>query len=418
MKYTFVSGIISGYQYSRIINNSKGVVQFAADALQKCYIEAISKISGSNNFQVINLPYVGSFPQRSKIIFFKAEKSFYTIENESILVNNSFFFNISGYKYFSRYYNCLKCLKRWARRFEDEEKIVFVYAVHTPFLMAAKKIKQRYKRIKIILIVPDLPDYMSENNSFFNYMLGKINRKILPNLYNVVDAYIVLTEQTKKILPIGDKPSLVIEGIYNPRTDDLDNNGALLEKGLSDKRIVFYSGTLARRYGIMNLICAFRLLSNVNYRLIICGDGNARDDVIQSSKEDNRIIYYGSLERSIVLSLQRESTLLVNPRTPEGEYTKYSFPSKTMEYLASGTPTLIYKLPGIPDEYYKYCFSIDNDNTIECLARKIDEILCMSDDTLRDIGEKARYFIIENKGPIQRSNDIKQLINNLENDNL
>jgi len=45
MKCTFVSGIISGYQYSRIINNSKGVVQFAADALQKCYIEAISKIS-------------------------------------------------------------------------------------------------------------------------------------------------------------------------------------------------------------------------------------------------------------------------------------------------------------------------------------------------------------------------------------
>ena len=38
----------------------------------------------------------------------------------------------------------------------------------------------------------------------------------------------------------------------------------------------------------------------------------------------------------------------VNPRQNNEEFTKYSFPSKTMEYLASGVPVVAYKLDGIP----------------------------------------------------------------------
>lgn len=56
--------------------------------------------------------------------------------------------------------------------------------------------------------------------------------------------------------------------------------------------------------------------------------------------KDRRIQYLGSIPHDEILQLQRTASLLVNPRTPEGIYTKYSFPSKTMEYLASGTPTL------------------------------------------------------------------------------
>ena len=45
-----------------------------------------------------------------------------------------------------------------------------------------------------------------------------------------------------------------------------------------------------------------------------------------------------------------------------------------MEYLASGIPTLIYKLPGIPDEYYQYCFSLE-DLGVEALANKMMDII-------------------------------------------
>ena len=39
---------------------------------------------------------------------------------------------------------------------------------------------------------------------------------------------------------------------------------------------------------------------------------------------------------------------------------KYFFPSKMMDYLASGTPTISTKLKGIPEEYFNYCFTIEN----------------------------------------------------------
>ena len=40
--------------------------------------------------------------------------------------------------------------------------------------------------------------------------------------------------------------------------------------------------------------------------------------------------------------------MLINPRTNEGVYTQYSFPSKTMEYMRAGKPVLCCKLDGIP----------------------------------------------------------------------
>ena len=63
-----------------------------------------------------------------------------------------------------------------------------------------------------------------------------------------------------------------------------------------------------------------------------------------------RIEFLGMLPRTDVLELQSKATILVNPRQPVGDFTKYSFPSKTIEYMASGTPLLMYKLPGIPEE--------------------------------------------------------------------
>ena len=88
---------------------------------------------------------------------------------------------------------------------------------------------------------------------------------------------------------------------------------------------------------------------------------------------------------------------------------KYSFPSKTMEYLASGTPTLLYRLPGIPDEYFNYCFVVDGLG-IKALQVKIEEVLNLSHEDLELTGKRARDFILKQKNPIQQCKKIFQLI--------
>ena len=180
-------------------------------------------------------------------------------------------------------------------------------------------------------------------------------------------------------------------------------------KEKSKTRIILYSGTLAKRYGVMNLVQAFMDMPDPACHLMICGDGDAKEEILLSARKDKRIIYKGLLPRYEILALQKQADLLVNPRTPEGEFTKYSFPSKTMEYLASGTPTLLYRLPGIPDEYFDYCFVLD-DLRVEALRRKMDEILSLPYERLRLMGEKARKFVLEQKNPVRQCEKIFQLI--------
>ena len=162
----------------------------------------------------------------------------------------------------------------------------------------------------------------------------------------------------------------------------------------------------------MNLVDAFTNLKNKNYRLVICGDGDSKNELIAKMKEDNRIQYLGNLSRNEVLKLQRNSDLLVNPRSSEGIFTKYSFPSKTMEYLASATPTLIYRLPGIPNDYYDYCFTIDNlgHNGLE---EALIEVLTLSTEELEKVGVRAREFILKNKNPTVQCNKIISMLNAL-----
>jgi glycosyltransferase involved in cell wall biosynthesis len=162
----------------------------------------------------------------------------------------------------------------------------------------------------------------------------------------------------------------------------------------------------------MNLVEAVQRLDRQDFRLDIYGDGDCRDEIIKISKVDNRIKYCGQKPRNEILKKQQEVFLLVNPRTSEGEFTKYSFPSKTMEYLASGTPTLIYRLPGIPDEYYEHCFALE-DSSIETLSHKINEILDLSGQELSRMGNEARQFILDNKNPVKQVGKLNSILEKL-----
>ena len=118
------------------------------------------------------------------------------------------------------------------------------------------------------------------------------------------------------------------------------------------------------------------------------------------------------MPREEVLKLQQKATLLVNPRTPEGEFTKYSFPSKTMEYFASGKPTLLYRLPGIPDEYFEYCYTVDTLG-VDALSETLSCILNLSNEKLEQKGRCARNFVLSQKNPIVQCTKIVQLISQI-----
>ena len=180
----------------------------------------------------------------------------------------------------------------------------------------------------------------------------------------------------------------------------------------SEKEIktIVYTGTLIEKYGIMNLIEAFETIKNENYRLIICGSGETADKVVEKASKDNRIKYRGVLKASEIKSIQKVATVLVNPRQDKGEYTKYSFPLKTIEYLLAGAPTICYKLKGIPQEYDDYLFYV-KDDTVESLAEKIEELCSLSEEEQAKIRKNNINFVIKNKNNVIQAMKIIDMIN-------
>lgn len=87
---------------------------------------------------------------------------------------------------------------------------------------------------------------------------------------------------------------------------------------------------------------------------------------------------------------------MVNPRPTNEEFTKYSFPSKTLEYMASGTPLASTKLDGIPEEYDEYILWL-KDETVKGIGTELNRIMLNEVSWLHEFGLKGRKWVVENK---------------------
>lgn len=380
--------------YNDIVSSSKTMPQYAADALQKAFVSGISNYC---NIEVFNLPYVGSFPKRYKQLFVPTAE-----HNAHNLKIHSFrYCNLIGYKYLSRIIVAYKNLSKWIQQNPNNRSIV-IYALDPSFLLTMVLLKKRWPDLKVLQVVPDLPEYMGSKQTKFRVAIQEKFKKA----YELIDGWILLSKYMADRLNITSKPWNVIEGIYN-------SDNKVVIRGECNAFRIFYAGTLAQRYGILNLVNAVANSSLSNLELVICGDGDSYGRILDISKKDSRIKVLGAVPREKVLEHMQNANLLVNPRTNEGEYTKYSFPSKTMEYLASGVPTLLYVLPGIPAEYYNYCFSLTT-NGVDVLQKEIERIALLPQKQLYELGVRARKFILEEKNPEKQCEKLYDILKKIE----
>jgi len=397
MNVIFLSGLFPKEIRNEIENNSIGVIQYAADALQWALVNGLD--IQTKSLKIVNLLYIGSYPLRYKDYKIKPSIFSHTYGATDINVG---FLNLPLYKLFSRYLNAKKCMEEVL---QNNSEVIVIYSIHTPFIKAAVDLKKRNPSIKICLVVPDLPEFMGGKDYFFFRILKKYEQKFLNKLLKKIDAFVLLSEYMHKRLNVQERPWVRVEGIFNS-SDDVE----VVKK--EDFKTILYSGTLAKRYGIMKLLEAFSMIKDENYRLWICGDGDAKYELDEMVRKDIRISNFGQISREEVLKLQKRATVLVNPRTSEGEFTKYSFPSKTMEYLASGTPSVMYKLAGIPEEYFEYCF-ISEEETSKGLYQTLISVCNLKQTELDKFGEKAKRFILENKTEEKQGKIIYNMLNKL-----
>lgn len=383
MKVLFLGGVFDDSHNVEIISKTKTYVEYAANNFQRKIIEGL-RLCGVS-VQVISAPFIGAYPQAYKDIFFRGFN--HKIKDESGY-KYAHFNNIWGIQNPSRRRGVQKLLKDFIND-NDEEKLIIVYTPHTPLIQAANYAKKKDAKIKICLVIPDLPQYMNLSSHVprLYSILKKYDIWTFMKESRTVDSYIILTKQMAIPLAIGKRPYAVIEGIYEKLDYSLTKNNDGIVR-------IVYTGRLERNFGILNLIKAFSLLEDENLRLVICGGGEAKNEVEAASVKDRRIEYKGQVSSDIARRHILEGDILVNPRQNNSDYTKYSFPSKIIDYLSTGNSVVAYKLDGMPEEYKNFIYFVP-DNTIETLAATIKKVIYSTNES-RTNKSKAGMKYLEN----------------------
>ena len=369
----------------------------AANALQWNLVNGI-EVQGSVELMLVNRLPVFSWPRNYPEAFVK---SFYFSHKEGANDITPGFCNITGIKQFVGDKAFVKQVINMCDN--RDESIILMYSLQPAFLKAVKEIKRLNPQTKVCAIVADLPQFSAVTHGIISRLFHQFNCSQIYKNLKYIDGFVLLTKQMAKKMEIK-VPYIVMEGIAPSRT----SNGVIKKKN-TEKRKILYTGSMNSQYGICVLLEAFSMIENPNIELHLCGLGNAEERVKEYANKDHRIIFYGKISRSEVLKLQSEVDVLVNPRQNNEEFTKYSFPSKNLEYLSSGVPLVAYKLDGIPDEYDEYINYVE-DSSSKALAVKLQQICELDDETRAQIGQKAQKFVLENKNHIVQAQKILRFI--------
>ncbi len=390
MRILFVSQYYPDSIIEQCASISKIGLDWAAHNLSKAIIRGLDE--NDVKYSILNVPLMGSYPPFCKTPFVPSACG----EN----MDSIGYLNITYFKRIDTKRRVLKESTKWCDETQGDKVIIF-YNYH--YIEIITKLKQLHPDVKIVMLLTDLPEYTVPHET----ILTRLNNKISPltnakkgSHYEFIDGYIFLAEGMKDKMPVGNKPWLLMEGIYNN-----ESNPALINKKESSVKSIMYTGNLGARYGIGILLEAFDKIKDANCQLWIRGNGEFEKVIKARAEKDKRIIYMERMTRKELTEKQRQATLLVNPVPPSEEFTSYFFPSKTLEYMASGTPTLMFKLPCIPTDYHEHLLFIEEEN-VEHLSYKMMEICSKPTSELNAFGVKASEFIYNNKTPKKQTEKI------------
>lgn len=397
MNVLFISCIYSEIQKEEFLHNSKRGYQFAAQNFQEALLDGFI-LNGIKPY-VLTVPPLSTFPVGYRKPYVKTVDFLYKEEK----FGKSFgYLNIPFVKN-EAICKLRKNAKKWCRSVKGD-KYILVYGLHPNLMSVSVALKQEFEDVKIGILVPDLPQFMGCNKYYKKLGIQRRNIEKVNMMINDFDCYVVLTEPMLNKLGIVQKPYVVIEGIYSC----VDMN--IVKERNNDIKSILYTGGLMLRYGIGLLVDAFMKIKGDDYRLWLCGFGDAVDYIKECMEKDKRIEYKGLCPKEEIVRLQRNATILVNPRLSSEEFTAYSFPSKTMEYMASETPTVMFRLKCLPTEYEQYLFFFE-DESVDSMAETMKRVCEMNKKELAIIGEKASRFIRYNKNAVIQ---VKKIVNILK----
>lgn len=300
------------------------------------------------------------------------------------------FVNGKIFRYFTTILSSAKEIKKWSSSHDSKKSLVLTDPL-VPIVSIPTRINAQRKGYRVGALVTDIPSLSSNmkgrKDSFAKRIFMNIYQRISDKDLTKYDFYITLTESLNDAVNPDNLPYCVIEGFADSKDKTVSN---------MHENYVMYAGGVYEKFGVRSLVEAFCRIERDDLELWIYGDGPYVDDVKAASTKDGRIKYKGCVSAEEVVEKEKHALLLVNPRPTKEEFAKYSFPSKTMEYLLSGTATVSTRLPGIPNEYFNYLYAFDGDDT-DSIEKGMRDILELPLEELIKRGYEGHDFVMNEK---------------------
>ena len=400
----YIGRFFSPNNLKRISEDTEGNIGYSNHNFEMSLIKGLVS-HAEINLNILTLPGFYSYPQHSKTFYVKGEH----YEVNKVPITSVGFCNFLIYNKISSIVHLLISILKYYRR--NNQADIYYIIINTPklpLLLASFFSKLfTYKKVSITMVVPDIPSMITSFNSgssIKKYIVG-IEDFFSMYLSSKCDYFVFLTDEMKKFFKKPIK-YIVVEGLI----DESLYKNKFHEKGNKNKNfVILYTGTLNRFFGITRLLDAFDLLQRNDVELWICGSGDTRLEIEKRERKNPNIKYFGLVDIVETKKLQMEADILVNPRGSEGEFTKYSFPSKTIEYLITGNIVISYRLPGIPSEYYNYIICPKEENS-QSLADTINIVLNMNEKERMQIGIMGREFVMTQKNTYFQTSKILNMI--------
>lgn len=392
-KILYISALASKSRINKQYRQTGQNPGFAVQKFSRLLVKGL-QLNGAKVQAFSNPPNIG---ESKRFISSSAE------EENGIVYKYVPYFNLPIIKHISIFCYTFFYVLFWGIK-DSKNKTIICDALSISICMGAL-VASKVNGVLSIGVVTDIYGLMvgSERKSIKARLASKLNSFYI-RLFN---KYILLTEQMNNVVNPKHRPYMIMEALCDSTLQD-ERNRQPIEKVYPP--LIVYAGGIYEKYGLKMLAEAFIKANIKDASLVYYGDGSYVEEFKSLCIQHPNIEYRGITSNEDILDIEHRATLLVNPRFSSEEFTKYSFPSKNMEYMVSGTPLLTTKLPGMPKEYYPYVF-LFSEETIDGYAEALSKVLALSGSELTQFGASAQNFVLKNKNNIYQGQRIIEFIN-------
>lgn len=381
MKIVYVAGCVSEKAYEKLYSGSVSAPGFQSQKYNRLFVEGLAE---HTRVDVVSYPPAEERALASGVISLPEETVgkvhyHYMKTYRSVLRRWLHYF-------LGAFFRCMKLL--------DGDSAVMLDCWNQMSGLGAL-LASKAKGCHCVCVVTDLPEFLG----------GGMTEALSRFLIRHCTDYVVLTERMNDRVNPKGRPYVVLEGHADVT---MASRKPSLEKK-SKKRICLYAGSIHRIYGVERLVEGFRQAAIPDAELHIYGAGDYQKELEEIAAKEPSIFYGGMLLPSQVVEKEMEATLLVNPRPSDEEFVKYSFPSKTMEYMSTGTPVLMTALPCLPEEYLPHLYLIQEE-TPGGIAEALKQVLSLPDEELFQKGCRAREFVLRERNNVVQAAKVLEML--------